>query len=153
MGRTVDRSVEIGSALSIRVLGPVTIRRNGEALPMPRSRKVRALVAFLAVGSGPFTRARLCDLLWDVPNDPRGELRWCLSKLRNLLDDKERRRVVTVESDRIALDLSDCFVDALEIDRVVGEGLGNLSTESLAALCQSFGGDLLEGLQIDGSPE
>src|SRR6478609_4623955 len=106
MGRTVGSGVETDRGLHIRVLGPVMVSRAGEALPIPRSRKVRALLAFLALGSGPFTRSRLCDLLWDVPNDPRGELRWCLSKLRALLDDPDRKRVIAAD-DLIHLDLSE----------------------------------------------
>src|SRR6266550_1532901 len=98
MGGSVGRSVEIS------LLGPATVKRGGEALALPRSRKVRALLAYLALGSGPLSRSRLCDLLWDVPNDPRGELRWCLSKLRGMLDDGDRRRVVTT-GDGVALDL------------------------------------------------
>jgi TolB-like protein len=90
--------------------------------------------------------------LWDVPNDPRGELRWCLSKLRNLLDDDERRRVVTTH-DLIELDLSDCTIDALEVDRAIRAGASNASSAALAALCELFAGELLESLQIDGNPE
>ena len=66
---------------------------------MPRSRKVRTLLSFLALEARSLPRSRLCDLLWDVPNDPRGELRWCLSKLRGLLDDADRRRVITADQD------------------------------------------------------
>src|SRR5690349_14925108 len=75
-------------ALEIRVLGPLTVLRDGVAVPLPRSRKVRALLGFLAATPGPVTRSRLCDLLWDVPNDPRGELRWCLSKVRTVIGDR-----------------------------------------------------------------
>lgn len=103
------------SGLHVRVLGPVVICRNGVQRALPPSRKVRALLAFLALEPNPASRSRLCDLLWNVPNDPRGELRWCLSKLRGLVDDAEHRRVVTSARDLIALDLSDCFVDALEV--------------------------------------
>jgi DNA-binding SARP family transcriptional activator/TolB-like protein len=153
MGTTVGATVENGSARRIRLLGPVRVSRDGEEVPMPRSRKVRALLALLALGTGPLTRSRLCDLLWDVPNDPRGELRWCLSKLRPLLDDDGIRRVVTFSNDRIALDLSGCTVDVLEIDRLTADGVGNLADESLTEVSALFGGDLLEGLQIDGNPE
>jgi DNA-binding SARP family transcriptional activator len=134
------------------MLGPVGVSRGGAAQALPSSRKLRALLAYLALESAPVSRSRLCDLLWDVPNDPRGELRWYLSKLRNLLDDENRRRVVTSEHG-IALDLSDCSVDAREIDSAVRAGLEGTSSDDLAALCQRFGGDLLEGVQIDGNPE
>jgi len=74
----------------------------GAPLALP-TRKTQALLAYLALESAPVSRSRLCDLLWDVPNDPRGELRWYLSKLRNLLDDENRSRVVTSGRDLIAL--------------------------------------------------
>src|SRR5215471_14578391 len=102
---------------AIRILGPMSVVRNGAPVPLPRSRKVRALLGFLALAPSPVSRSRLCDLLWDVPNDPRGELRWCLSKLRSLLDDGDRRRVLATGPDLIALDLSECLVDAIQIDR------------------------------------
>src|SRR3954463_16225062 len=102
-------------ALFIRLLGPPSVNRQGVALALPPSRKVRSLLAFLALSGKPVSRSRLCDLLWDAANDPRGELRWCLSKLRGLLDDADRPRVVT-SGDAVAVDLSDCRVDALQID-------------------------------------
>jgi DNA-binding SARP family transcriptional activator/TolB-like protein len=143
----------VGAVVEIRLLGPAAIRRDGAAVALPRSRKVRALLAFLALGGAPIARSRLCDLLWDVPNDPRGELRWCLSKLRSLLDDDRRHRVVAPDPERVALDVSDCYVDALEVDRATQQGLPGASSERLAALCDDFRGDLLAGLEIDGNPE
>ena len=73
---------------------------------------MRALLGFLVLASRPVARSQVCELLWDVPNDPRGELRWCLSKIRGLLDDKSRKRVIA-DGTTIRLDLSDCFVDTL----------------------------------------
>src|SRR5688572_7092305 len=108
-------------SVEIRLLGPVRVTREGAEVPLPRSRKVRLLLAYLALESSPTSRSRLCDLLWDVPNDPRGELRWCLSKLRGVLDDDDRRRVVTTSQSLISLDLSDCIVDARKVDRVASE--------------------------------
>jgi len=140
-------------ALAIRVLGPVCVSRGGQAVPLPRSRKVRALLAYLALVPGPISRSRLCDLLWDVPNDPRGELRWCLSKLRGVLDDSPRHRVVAAAPDVVSLDLSDSVVDAVEIARALGGGVGTLARERLVELEGLFGGDLLEHLEIDGNPE
>ena len=112
------------SALSVRILGPGSVARNGLPVALPRSRKVRALLAFLTLEPGPVSRSRLCDLLWDVPNDPRGELRWCLSKLRSVLDDPDRRRVLGTGQSLVSLDLSDCRVDALEVERLLTAGLG-----------------------------
>src|SRR6516162_2995619 len=80
--------------IQVRMLGPLKIRRDGAPLTLPASRKVRALFAYLALAPRPVSRGRLCELLWDIPNDPRGELRWCLSKIRSLVDNGGRRRVL-----------------------------------------------------------
>src|ERR1051326_2650742 len=115
MGGSVGESVETPT-LVIRLLGAPSVNRAGVEVTLPRSRKVRALLAYLALSPQPVSRTRLCDLLWDVPNDPRGELRWCLSKLRGLLDDDGHTRVVTSD-DSIKLDLTSTKVDALDVER------------------------------------
>ena len=88
-----DKDDKVGTAASarqklrMRLLGDLEVRRSdGVVLPLPPSRRTRALLGFLAGTGVPQSRATLCDLLWDVPNDPRGELRWCLSKLRAALE-------------------------------------------------------------------
>ena len=138
-------------ALHVQMLGPVTISRNGVALPLPASRKVRALIAYLSLAPQAIARSQLCELLWDVPNDPRGELRWCLSKIRSVVDERGRRRVDT-RADTIRLDLADCFVDAIEVARATEEGIGTLAPERQRSLSMLFNGDFLEGLEIDRSP-
>src|SRR6187402_3235500 len=102
------------AALEIRMLGPLMVRRQGAALRLPASRKVRALFGYLALSRIAVTRSQLCELLWDVPNDPRGELRWCLSKIRTVIDEPGRQRIVTA-GDTVGLDISDCIVDISEI--------------------------------------
>lgn len=137
--------------LSVRLLGPLEIVRDGVPVALPASRKLRALFAYLALAPHAVGRSRLCELLWDVPNDPRGELRWCLSKLRAALDTPDRRRVCT-QGDTVALDLDGCLVDALEISRAVTQGIGTLDVERLRALARLFAGDLLAGLELERSP-
>jgi DNA-binding SARP family transcriptional activator/TolB-like protein len=139
--------------LQIRLLGPVGVSRGDVPVPLPRSRKVRGLLAFLALAPSPSSRSRLCDLFWDVPNDPRSELRWCLSKLRAVLEDDEHRRVISTGKDLISLDLTDCGVDALEVERTVAPGVEQVSKERLSELRNLMQGDLLEGLELDESPE
>jgi DNA-binding SARP family transcriptional activator/TolB-like protein len=135
----------------VRLLGPMKVSRNGATLVLPGSRKVRALFAYLALAPHAATRSQLCELLWDVPNDPRGELRWCLSKIRGIVDAPGRRRVET-RDDTVRLDLADCFVDAVEIANAIEEGIETLAPERQRTLSTLFNGDLLEGLEIDRSP-
>lgn len=137
--------------LNVRLLGPVTLSRAGRTLALPASRKVRALFAYLALAPQAVPRSQLCDLLWDVPNDPRGELRWCLSKIRGVVDEPGRTRVVT-GGDAIGLDLADCFVDAIEIARATEHGIATLTLEQQRGLSRLFTGDFLQGLEIDRNP-
>ncbi|CAB3626577.1 Tetratricopeptide repeat [Achromobacter spanius] len=140
-----------GAVIRIQLLGPTTISRAGVALPLPPSRKLRALVAYLALASHPVSRAHLCELLWDVPNDPRGELRWCLSKARTLLDDPSHPRVQAAQ-DSVMLDLHDCRVDVIDIELAMRQGINNVEMERLRTLAALFGGDFLDGLQIRSCP-
>ena len=149
--RLSDPSGSIRPGVHVQMLGPLTIRMDGIARALPASRKVRALFAYLALAPRAVERTRLCDLLWDVPNDPRGELRWCLSKIRRVIDEPARRRVQTC-GDAIALDLADCFVDVMEVARATQAGIETLDPDHLRALARLFVGEFLDGLEMDRSP-
>jgi len=137
--------------LDIRLLGPLTLRRQGVGVSFPASRKVRALLAYLALRPNPVTRSQLCDLLWDVPNDPRGELRWCLSKARALVDSAGRSRIAS-RGDTVELDTSDCFIDAIAVAKAAREGFDAQSDVQLTWLADLFAGDFLAGLEIERNP-
>jgi DNA-binding SARP family transcriptional activator len=156
VGAGVEKTVESGrrgsgAPLTLCALGPMSLSRGGVALKLPSSRKVRALLAYLALARQAVGRSQLCELLWDVPNDPRGELRWSLSKVRGLVDEPGRKRVDT-QGNAIRLDLADCFVDAIEVERAAQQGIATLDPPRLRALAALFKGDFLEGLEIDRSP-
>ncbi|UUX96298.1 transcriptional regulator [Aquabacterium sp. J223] len=139
-------------ALTLRLFGPPALRRDGQAVALPPSRKVRALLAYLALAGHGVSRSRLCELLWDLPSDPRGELRWTLSKLRGLLDAPSRPCVVTT-GDSVAVDLAEGAVDAVQVQRAVQQGIATTSADGLEALAGLLaGGEFLEGLDLPRSP-
>jgi DNA-binding SARP family transcriptional activator/TolB-like protein len=141
-----------GGGLHVRLLGPMTVSRDGMALALPASRKVRALIAYLTLSGRPVARSHLCELFWDVPNDPRAELRWCLSKVRRVLDESGEGRL-EVHGDAVKLDLADCFVDVGQVARAMHHGIDRLALERLRGLAELFVGDFLDGLEIDRSPQ
>ena len=96
--------------LQLRMLGTLTILQDGRTVQLPPSRKMQAMLAYLALTPGAAPRTRLCALLWDTASDPRGELRWSLSKLRSIVGDTR----VAGRQHCIWLDLADTRVDALE---------------------------------------
>jgi DNA-binding SARP family transcriptional activator/TolB-like protein len=159
VGGGVEKGVEKGRVhrsgsafgLEVRLLGPLTISRQGQELALPASRKARALIGYLSLAPQAVPRSQLCELLWDVPNDPRGELRWCLSKLRGILDAPECPRLES-RGDSVRLELANCFVDAVEISQATQTGIGSLAPERLRQLCTLFNGELLEGLEVDRNP-
>lgn len=130
------------------MLGPLRVLREGVPVALAPSRKVRALLAYLALAPRPLGRSQLCELLWETPNDPRGELRWCLSRIRSAIDAPGRARVLT-QDDTIALDLAGCRVDALEALQAAHDGLEALEAPRQQALAALFEGDFLEDLHVD----
>jgi DNA-binding SARP family transcriptional activator/predicted ATPase len=78
--------------LSIRALGPLEIKLDGEPVSGFESDKVRALLVFLAVAEArPHRREKLAALLW--PERPersaRANLRCALANLRKVLGDRD----------------------------------------------------------------
>jgi TolB-like protein/DNA-binding SARP family transcriptional activator/Tfp pilus assembly protein PilF len=137
--------------LLVRLLGPLTVNRSGAPVELPASRKVRALFAYLAVAPSAVSRSHLCEMFWDAPNDPRSELRWCLSKIRSVTGGPGASRVETA-TDRLRLNLSGCIVDALEIAGAAKAGFKTATTEQLTNLEAMFTGDFLAGMELDRAP-
>jgi TolB-like protein/Tfp pilus assembly protein PilF len=129
----------------INVLGPLEIHVAGEPVELPASRKTLALLAILALEVRPIQKDRLCDMLWDVPDDPRGALRWSLSKIRTLLADQ--RDLLKTTRDTAALDPADFNLDWSKIASAV-QRLSAIPTEELLQLNQCFRGEFLQGLNL-----
>ncbi|TGD75460.1 alpha/beta fold hydrolase [Mangrovimicrobium sediminis] len=137
------------SGLEIRTLGELAVLCDGEALKLPASRRTRALLAYLALTGRPHRRDRLCELLWEIPDDPRAALRWSLSKLRQVVNDAgcERLRAdrerVELEADDLRLDIAN-YAQELE-----AESIGMQRLEALVAVLSE---GLLEGIDIPDQP-
>jgi DNA-binding SARP family transcriptional activator/TolB-like protein/tetratricopeptide (TPR) repeat protein len=145
--------MEIASPPADRVLllGPVQVIRAGAQLALPPSRKVRGLLAYLALSSRPVTREKLCELFWDAADDPKSELRWCLSKLRRLVDRPATKRLVA-DRKQVWIDADSLYVDALCVARTAQKVLSSGSPNGLRSLLALFRGDFLEGLSSERTP-
>jgi DNA-binding SARP family transcriptional activator/pimeloyl-ACP methyl ester carboxylesterase len=127
--------------MELRLLGPMALLRDGRPVPLPASRKTRALLAFLAVSGKPERRERLCQLFWEMPDDPKGALRWSLSKLRGLLGE-----AVIADRETARLDLAGLTVDWYEL-RAAKRVLRRASPGDLDRLARKRG-EFLEGLEL-----
>ena len=139
------------ASLSVLLLGPLQVIQSGTRVSLPPSRKVRALLAYLAMAPRPVTREKLCDLFWDVADDPKGELRWCLSKLRRLVDGPTTTRLIA-DREQVWIDTNSLYVDALFVARNTHKTLTSGSPSDLRSLLDLFRGDFLEGLSADRAP-
>ena len=136
-----------GPGLGIRVLGELKLLVRGKPVALPPSRKTRALLGYLVTTGSPQPRERLCDLLWDGPDDPRAALRWSLAKLRPLLDDTGATRLVT-DRERVAFVPHEVEVDILSVSVGLAGGIESASTSDLEASAARFTGEFLEGLDL-----
>src|SRR5690242_13082896 len=116
VGASVGAAVEMESPPVDRVLllGPLQVMRNGTQMPLPPSRKARALLAYLVMAPRPVGREHLCELFWDIADDPRSELRWCLSKLRPLVDTPTTTRLVA-DRESVQIDTNSLDIDAISL--------------------------------------
>ena len=99
----------------------------------------------------PVHRTRLCEMFWDVPNDPRGALRWYLYQNPGLLDEPSHKRVKT-ENDWVSIDASTIEVDALWVAGRVEAATSGDDLDLLKRLAAKFEGEFLEGFEADRIP-
>jgi DNA-binding SARP family transcriptional activator len=124
--------------VTIRLLGPPVVERDGQPQRPPRGRKAWALLAYLVLAQRPPSRRHLADLLFADAADPLGALRWTLAELRRVLGSP----VFTGDPVDTALG-PDVTVDVRSVmaDPVTGPDLLEL------------GAELLEGLQLTSNVE
>lgn len=135
--------------LVLNCLGPMTLFADGVAQPLPASRKTRALLAFLALEPRRHRRERLCEILWDIPDDPRAALRWSLAKLRPVLDRPDR---LLAGREDVGLDSVDLVVDVAQVRAALAGGLDGVRSEHLEALFIATNQPFLAGGDMRAQP-
>lgn len=137
--------------LEIRLFGGLEICSGGMIVPLPQSKKTRALLAYLILKGTPQRRDALCELLWEVPDDPRGALRWSLSKLRPLVNDDIAKRL-TADRERAGFERHGAIVDLVRLEEACAAGLRKASSAALREILDACSGELLAGLDLPHQP-
>lgn len=133
--------------LRLRLLGELEVWRGDELLQLPPSRKTRALLAFLVCSGKPQRRERLCSIFWDIPDDPRGALRWSMSRLRSIVDEPGHTRLVA-NREVAGFEADGADVDYTRLRELVAGGIESLPAERLREAAELFRGEFLEGLDL-----
>jgi DNA-binding SARP family transcriptional activator len=82
-----------------------------------------------------------------VADDPRGGLRWSLSRLRKLVDAPGKTRLVC-DREHVSFVADGADVDLFEVRRALSAGLQRVETHALEALASRYRGELLEGMEL-----
>jgi DNA-binding SARP family transcriptional activator/class 3 adenylate cyclase len=132
--------------LELRVLGRLTVLREGKPIALPPSRKTRALLAYLAVVGEPQRREMLCRMFWDTPDDLRGALRWSLSKLRRVVN-IDGQEVLAADREGVALSWQSIALDLSQI-RELSQRPPASDVAELEKAADSLKGGFLENLSL-----
>ena len=120
--------------LTIRLLGPPAIEREGRPVRSPRGRKSWAVLGYVLLAERPPSRKHLAQLLFGDADDPLGALRWTLAELRRALG-----LAGAFAGDPVAAALGDSVV--VDVQRLT-------EADPDRVPWPDAGGDLLEGIQL-----
>ena len=118
----------------LRTLGRIRLIADTGQRTLPRSKKTRGLLAYLAIEAREVHRGTLTEMLFDDVADPRGALRWSLSRLRSSLGDDEKDALIATR-ERVRVDPNRLGTDRAWVRNL----LASPSTPDLADLEVAWG--------------
>jgi len=142
----------MNDSLEISTLGRVEIRRNGMVVPDFPTRKVEALLVYLACTGRPHQREQLAEFLWDDRSQAQSltNLRATLSRLNEQLAPfllSTRKTVALRPGAQVWIDAVELRT-ALETNRLP---LSNSSAHRLERVLALYQGDFLAGFYLNES--
>lgn len=100
----------------VRTLGEFSLHWGQQEIDLPSSKRTRALLIYLALTARPHRRDRLCEIFWNQPDNPRGTLRWSLTKIRPLVNQPGQERLMA-DRERVELLTADFDIDVRILSR------------------------------------
>ena len=138
--------------IHVQVFGELSIRRDGVPLPPFKSRKVLALLIYLALNPGAHSRSRLAGLLWSDSPEAKAlsNLRFALWNLTQVLGlqvfEADRLSVAWQNHPDIVLDVEEFLTALWEARPEQAETPEVL--QALERAVQGYRGELLEGFEL-----
>jgi DNA-binding SARP family transcriptional activator len=134
--------------LHLELLGDFRLRTESGSLITISARKSQAMLAYLGVKPAQLvSRDKMAGLLWSstAPEQARQSLRQTLSTLRRELAAVSSQKILVEEGDFLSLDANAVHCDVVEFEALVATG----TPEALDPATRLYGGDFLDGFQID----
>ncbi len=133
--------------LTLKLLGPIQVEREGTALHGFRSQKTLALLGYLAAEQRPVSRTYLAGMFWGdlAVAKRRGELRRALHNLADHLPGcfQGDRRITQFEAGTV------CRVDLAIFEALQAQG----DLTALAAAADLYRGEFMEGICLNDCPD
>lgn len=136
------------AVLHLELLGDFRLRTEAGPLITISARKSQAMLAYLGVKPSQLvSRDKMAGLLWSstAPEQARQSLRQTLSTLRRELAAVSPHKILVEEGDFLSLDAAAVHCDVVEFESLVATG----TPEALDPATRLYGGDFLDGFQID----
>lgn len=128
-------------SFSFHMLGPFELRQGETVVSLPRSKKARAVLAYVAALQRPVSRDKLVELFFSETRDPKGGLRWVISRLRAAVD----QALVEATSSTVALGGGGHVLDAARLEQPLR---ANATVEDMDGLVRLVRGEFLADLSV-----
>lgn len=132
-------------SLSLQMLGELVVYQDNQAVPLPASKRTRALLAYLTLTGRMHRRDWLCELFWENADDPRAALRWSLSKMRPVVNDARHERL-WADRERVHLNDAQLDIDLRNLAAKVADP--ETSAQALRGINRALQQPLLDGLDL-----
>jgi DNA-binding SARP family transcriptional activator/predicted ATPase len=139
--------------LTLAVLGHPEVRQNGQQVSFA-TRKVLALLLYLAVEGGRHSREKLTALFWPESDNEHGRaaLRRVLVLLRQALPDADA--YLRIEREHLGFNPeADFTLDLNLVDAAARTGPSRETLATLHAAAAAYRGGFLEGFSLDDAPD
>ncbi|MGI9328423.1 MAG: hypothetical protein ACR2PZ_24620 [Pseudomonadales bacterium] len=137
--------------MHISLIGQLSARDNEAPIALPKSKKARALLGYLALNREGASREELSELLFAETKDPKASLRWALSRLKmtlpELILDSSRPNYLQLDWSRVTTDVERLqeYLRTIRKDRS--------AWRETARFESNLNGHVLDNLAINGSVE
>lgn len=136
-------------SLSLQTIQEVMLFNDDTPVPLPASRRTRALLVYLILTKRMHRRERLCELFWTEADDPRAALRWSLSKMRPLVNEVEHERL-WADRERVHLNDPDIQVDIRNLATRAADPKASVAV--LISVNRALQKPLLDGIDLPDQP-
>lgn len=134
--------------LKIYLLGHLQFKSSDDEIVKPKlRRKTRAILSYLCIEDKSHTRQFLWELFCSDSDDPAGNLRWHLSRIRRILHED----ILLTPDQSIQINHQQVWLDTYEFEQLSAQNSQRLNIEQLENLLALYRGELLTDIALESA--